>query len=145
MHSVKKGVFLSMCLGLASASYAAGEEAGAPSVGKQGAPMGSSEDQVLAAKVEATLRRDPAFENAPNLTVTAAEGKVTLSGSVENTTQAKRAVQVVESVEGVKGVEDKLVRESKTEVPATPHQSETIDAPPVEGGRPSTTDKPGSR
>jgi osmotically-inducible protein OsmY len=136
MHSVKKGVFLSMCLGLASASYAAGE---------QGAPMGSSEDQVLAARVEATLRADPAFENAPNLTVTAAEGKVTLSGSVENTTQAQRAVQVVESVEGVKGVEDKLVRESKTDVPATPHQSETIDAPSLEGGRPSTTDKPGSR
>jgi hyperosmotically inducible periplasmic protein len=145
MHSVKKGVFLSMCLGLASASYAAGEEAGVPSAGERGAPMKSAEDQALAARVEATLRTDPAFENAPNLTVTATEGTVTLSGSVENTAQAKRAVQVVESVEGVKGVEDKLVRESKTDVPATPHQSETINAPPLEGGSPSTTHKPQSK
>ena len=145
MHLVKKGVFLSMCLGLASASYAAGEGAGAPSAGEQGAPMKSAEDQALAARVEATLRADPAFENAPNLTVTAAGGTVILSGSVENTAQAKRAVQLAESVEGVKKVEDKLVRESKTDVPATPHQSETINAPPLEGGRPSTTDKPGSK
>src|SRR2546430_14703476 len=106
MHSIKKGVFLSVCLGLASASYAAGEEAGAPSVGKQGAPMGSAADQVLAAKVEAALRTDPAFEKAPNLTVTASEGRVILSGSVENADQAKRAVQLAEGIEGVKGVED---------------------------------------
>ncbi|MDQ3773852.1 MAG: BON domain-containing protein [Pseudomonadota bacterium] len=96
--------------------------------------MGSSEDQVLAARVEARLRADPAFENAPDLTVRVTEGAVTLSGLVENTAQAKRAVQVVESVEGVKGVEDKLVRESKTGMPATPHQSDTIDAPALEGG-----------
>src|SRR5919197_3275535 len=100
MHLVK-GVFLSVCLGLASASYAAGEEAGAPSVGKQGAPMGSA-DQVLAAKVEAAVRADPAFEKAPNLTITASGGTVTLSGSVENADQAKRAVQLAESIEGVK-------------------------------------------
>jgi hyperosmotically inducible periplasmic protein len=131
MHSVKKGVFLSVCLGLASASYAAGEEAGAPAVGKQGAPMGSAADQVLAAKVEAAVRTDPAFEKAPNLTVTASGGTVTLSGSVENADQAKRAVQLAESIEGVKGVEDKLVRESKTDIPATPHQSNTINAPPA--------------
>jgi len=145
MHSVKKGVFLSVCLGLASASYAAGEEAGAPSVGKQGAPMGSAADQVLTAKVEAALRADPVFEKAPNLMVTASGGTVTLSGSVENADQAKRAVQLAESIEGVKGVEDKLVRESKTDMPATPHQSTTTDAPTLEGGSPSTTDKPGSK
>jgi len=133
MHLVKKGVFLSVCLGLASASYAAGEEAGAPSAGKQGAPMGSATDQVLAAKVEAALRTDPAFEKASNLTVTASEGRVILSGSVENADQAKRAVQLAESIEGVKGVEDKLVRESKTDMPATPHQSKTIEAPPALG------------
>jgi len=131
MHSVKKGVFLSVCLGLASASYAAGEEAGAPAVGKQGAPMGSAADQVLAAKAEAALRTDPAFQKAPNLTVTASGGTVTLGGSVENADQAKRAVQLAESIEGVKGVEDKLVRESKTDMPATPHQSNTIEAPPA--------------
>jgi len=145
MHSVKKGVFLSVCLGLASASYPAGEEAGAPSVGKQGAPMGSAADQVLTAKVEAALRADPVFEKAPNLMVTASGGTVTLSGSVENADQAKRAVQLAESIEGVKGVEDKLVRESKTNMPATPHQSTTTDAPTLEGGSPSTTDKPGSK
>ena len=145
MHSVRKGVFLSMCLGLASASYAAGEEAGAPSAGQQGAPMKSAEDQALAARVEATVRTDPAFEDAPNLPVTATGDTVTLSGSVENTAQAKRAVQLAESVEGVKKVEDKLVRESKTDVPATPHQSTTIDAPPLEGGSPPAADKPQSR
>jgi osmotically-inducible protein OsmY len=145
MHSVRKGVFLSMCLGLASVSYAAGEEAGAPSAGQQGAPMKSAEDQALAARVEATLRTDPAFEDAPNLTVTATGDTVTLSGSVENTDKAKRAVQLAESVEGVKKVEDKLVRESKTDVPATPHQSTTIDAPPLEGGGPPAADKPQSR
>jgi hypothetical protein len=32
-------------------------------------------------------------------------------------------------VEGVQRVEDKLVRESKLDVPATPHQSTVIDAP----------------
>lgn len=145
MHSVRQSVFLSMCLGLASASYAAGEEGGSPSVADQGAPTGSSEDQALAARVEARLRADPAFENATNLKVRATEGAVTLSGSVENTAQAERVVQVVESVEGVKGVEDKLVRESNTGMPATPHQSDTIDAPALEGGSPSTGDKPRSR
>jgi osmotically-inducible protein OsmY len=92
--------------------------------------MGSA-DQVLAAKVEAAVRADPAFEKAPNLTITASGGKVTLSGSVKNAEQAKRAVQLAESIEGVKGVEDKLVRESKTDVPATPHQSTTIQTPPA--------------
>lgn len=145
MHSVRQSVFLSMCLGLASASYAAGEEGGPPSVADQGVPMGSREDQALAGRVEARLRADPAFENATNLTVRATEGTITLSGSVENTAQAKRVVQVVESVEGVKGVEDKLVRESNTGMPATPHQSNTIDAPAKEGGSPSTADKPRSR
>jgi len=145
MHSVRKGVFLSICLGLASASYAAGEEAGAPSAGAQGAPMKSAEDQALAARVEATVRTDPAFEDAPNLTVTATGDTITLSGSVENTDKAKRAVQLAESVEGVKKVEDKLVRETKTDVPATPHQSETIIAPPLEGGSPPAADKPQSR
>jgi len=107
--------------------------------------MGSAADQVLTAKVEAALRADPVFEKAPNLMVTASGGTVTLSGSVENADQAKRAVQLAESIEGVKGVEDKLVRESKTNMPATPHQSTTTDAPTLEGGSPSTTDKPGSK
>jgi len=54
---------------------------------------------------------------------------LTLSGSVENTAQAERAVQVARGVEGVQRVEDKLVRQSKLDVPATPHQSTVIDAP----------------
>ena len=53
----------------------------------------------------------------------ARKGEVTLSGSVENTAQAERAVQVVRGVEGLQRVEDKLVRESKLDVPATPKQS----------------------
>lgn len=72
---------------------------------------------------------DPALRNAVNLSVVTSDGEVTLSGSVENTAQAKRAFQVARGVEGVKRVQDKLVRASKLDMPATPHQSITIDAP----------------
>jgi hypothetical protein len=59
----------------------------------------------------------------------ARKGEATLSGSVENTAQAERAVQVARGIEGVQRVEDKLVRETKLDVPATPYQSTVIDAP----------------
>jgi hypothetical protein len=76
-----------------------------------------------------TLGKEPLLRDAKNLSVMARKGEVTLSGSVENTAQAERAVQVARGVEGVQRVEDKLVRESKLDVPATPHQSTVIDAP----------------
>ncbi|MGH8525514.1 MAG: BON domain-containing protein, partial [Gammaproteobacteria bacterium] len=50
-----------------------------------------------------------------------------LSGSVDTKRQAARAVQVARSVAGVKRIEDKLVLESEAHVPATSHQSTTVD------------------
>lgn len=108
MHVLKKFVFLSFCLVLVPTTYAAGEtSAAATGEGKQNATEASA-DQALAARVETALRGDHALWN-----------EVTLSGSVENTAQAKRAVQVARGVEGVKRVQDKLVRESKLDMPAT--------------------------
>jgi hypothetical protein len=67
--------------------------------------------------------------NATNLVVlSAGSGEVTLTGSVDTKAQAARAVQVARNIAGVKRIEDKLVRESEAHVPATPHQSTTIDA-----------------
>lgn len=86
--------------------------------------------QALAARVEAALRADPTLANAENLKVlSTGTGEVTLSGSVATKAQGTRAVQVARSVAGVKRLEDKLVRESEANVPATPHQSTTVDAP----------------
>ncbi len=87
------------------------------------------EHQALVARVEAALRADPALVNGRNLVVlSTGNGEVMLSGSVDTKAQAARAVQVARTVAGVKRVEDKLVRESEAHVPATPHQSTTIDA-----------------
>ncbi|MDQ3564831.1 MAG: BON domain-containing protein [Pseudomonadota bacterium] len=91
------------------------------------------EHQALVARVEAALRADPALVNARNLVVlSAGSGEVTLSGSVNTKAQAARAVQVARNVAGVKGIEDKLVLESEAHVPATPHQSTTVDAEKAE-------------
>lgn len=91
------------------------------------------EHQALVARVEEALRADPALANAKNLVVlSAGSGEVTLSGSVDTKAQAGRAVQVARNVAGVKGIEDKLVLESEAHVPATPHQSTTVDAEKAE-------------
>ncbi|MGH8652958.1 MAG: BON domain-containing protein [Gammaproteobacteria bacterium] len=93
--------------------------------------------------METALLGGPALQNAVNLSVVTSDGEVALSGSVENTAQAKRAFQVARGVEGVKRVQDKLVRASKLDMPATPHQSITIDAPLK--GDPIKDNKPPSR
>lgn len=86
------------------------------------------EHQALVARVEAALRADPSLVNARNLVVlSAGNGEVTLSGSVDTKAQAVRAVQVARNVAGIKRIEDKLVHESEAHVPATPHQSTTVD------------------
>lgn len=92
--------------------------------------VAADEHEALIARVEAALRADPALVNASNLVVlSAGSGEVTLSGSVDTKAQAARAVEVARNVAGVKRIEDKLVRESEAHVPATPHQSTTLDAP----------------
>jgi hyperosmotically inducible periplasmic protein len=121
----KRWAFLSLCLLLAPASHAAGESRAAG----EGQATETSADKALVARIQDALRKDTGLGDAANLSVAAREGKVTLSGSVANTAEAERAIQVARGVEGVHRVEDKLVRESKADVPATPHQSEVIDAP----------------
>ena len=116
-----------LCLLVAPASHGAGET-GAGAIG-EGQATETSADQALAARIQEALAKEPVLRDATNLSVVAREGEVTLSGSVGNTAQAERAVQVARSVKGVQRVEDKLVRESKLDVPATPHQSTVIDAP----------------
>jgi len=117
---------LSLCLLLTPVSYAAGES-GAKAAG-EGQATETSADRELVARIQGVLRKDPVLRDATNLSVAAREGEVTLSGSVGNTAQAERAVQVARGVEGVQQVEDKLVCESKVDVPATPHQSTVINA-----------------
>lgn len=96
--------------------------------GQKTRTAGKDEHQALVARVEAALRADPALVNARNLVVlSAGSGEVTLSGSVDTKAQAARAVQVARNVAGVKGIEDELVLESEAHVPATPHQSTTVD------------------
>jgi hyperosmotically inducible periplasmic protein len=131
-----KWALLSLCLLLTPVSYAAGESGAAAG---EGQATETSADRALVARIQDALRKEPALRDAPNLSVAAREGEVTLSGSVGNTAQAERAVQVARGVEGVQRVEDKLVRESRADVPATPHQSTVIDAPTDGKGE---TDKP---
>lgn len=123
----KRWALLSLCLLLAPASYAAGETRAAATGAGQGTE--TTADKALVARIQEALGKEPVLRDATNLSVAAREGEVTLSGSVANTAQAERAVHVARGVEGVQRVEDKLVRESKIDVPATPHQSTVIDAP----------------
>ena len=122
MYRLNRRVLLSLCLLLAS-GYAASVEH------EKQAAQGTNADQSLTTRVEDALRADPALKAANNVSVEASEGEVTLSGSVENTAQAERVVQVVRKVTGVKYVKDKMIRETTTGMPASPHQSTTVDAP----------------
>jgi hyperosmotically inducible protein len=125
--NAKRWALLSLCLLVAPASQAAGK-AGAAAT-REGQASETSSDEALAARIKDALGKEPVLRDAKNLSVMARKGEITLSGSVENTVQAERAVQVARGVEGVQRVEDKLVRESKLDVPATTHQSTVIDAP----------------
>ena len=112
---------------VAPASHVAGN-VGAAATGERQATEASA-DRALAAAIKDALGKEPVLRDATNLLVVARKGEVTLSEMVENTAEAERAVQVARRVEGVQRVEDKLVRESKLDVPATPYQSTVIDAP----------------
>ena len=118
MHA-KNCALLCLCLLIAPATSHGAGKAGAAATG-EGQATEASSDQALAARIKDALGKEPVLRDATNLSVVARKGEVTLSGSVGNTAQAERAVQVARSVEGVQRVEDKLVRESKLDVPATP-------------------------
>lgn len=141
MYTLKTHLFLplSISLALGSASFAETTQVDKDTTARKQTDM-SAEDRALSQDVETALRADPKLITATNLSVQADDGEVTLVGSVENAEQAARAVEIAGNVEGVTDVEDKIVREKHIGIPATPHQSTTVDAPlgdkaPPEGTR----------
>jgi hypothetical protein len=121
----KRWALLSLCLLVAPASHGAGK--GGTAATGEGQATEASSDQALAARSKDALGKEPVLRHATNLSVVARKGEVTLSGSVENTAQAERAVQVARGVEGVQRVEDKLVRECAREQARCPCDPPSID------------------
>lgn len=140
MFTLKTHLFLplSISLALGSASFAETVQDDKGTTATKGTDM-SAEDRALSQDVETVLHADPKLVSANNLSVQADDGEVTLAGSVKNAEQAARAVEIAGNVEGVTGVEDKMVRVKALGMPATPHQSTTVDAPLVEKARPEST------
>ncbi len=62
----------------------------------------------LAAKVKQALEAPDSKLPSGAIDVTAADGKVSLWGTVGNATQRKRAQQIASKVDGVKGVDNQL-------------------------------------
>jgi hypothetical protein len=96
-----KWALLSLCLLVAPASHGAGE-GGTAATGERQATEASS-DQALAARIKDALGKEPVLRDATNLSVVARKGEVTLSGSLENTAQAERAVQCAGCRRGAAG------------------------------------------
>lgn len=140
MYTLKTHLLLplSISLALGSVSFAETAQIDKDTTVRKQTDM-SAEDQALSRDIETALRADPKLITATNLSVQADDGEVTLVGSVENAEQAARAVEIAGNVEGVTAVEDKIIREKRTGIPATPHQSTTVDAPLGEKAPPEST------
>ncbi len=140
MFTLKTHLFLplSISLVLGSASFAETVQGDKDTTATKQTDM-SAEDRALSQDVGTALRADPKLLSAINLSVHADDGEVTLAGSVKNAEQAARAVEIAGNVEGVTNVEDKMVRAKALGMPATPHQSTTVDAPLGEKARPEGT------
>ena len=65
-------------------------------------------DETLTQNVQAKLKADPALATAP-ITVTTAQGVVTLGGEVTSEANKSRAEQLAKSVDGVKSVTNNLI------------------------------------
>lgn len=130
MFTIKTHVFLplSISLALGSASFAETAQGEKDATATNQRDL-STEDRALSQAVETALRADPKLDQAKHLSVEADDGEITLAGSVKNAEQAARAVEIAGNVEGVTEVEDNMVRERALGIPATPHQSTTVDAP----------------
>lgn len=139
MFTLKTHVFLplSISLALGSASFAETSQGKKDTTATKQRDL-STEDRALSQEVETVLRADPKLDRAI-LSVQADDGEITLAGSVKNAEQAARAVEIAGNVEGVTGVEDKMVRERALGIPATPHQSTTVDAPLIDKAQPEGT------
>jgi len=80
----------------------------APQPQAQPEPPKPDPNKELAAKVKQALEAPNAKLPAGGIDVTAAEGKVSLWGTVDTDQQRRRAAQVAAKVDGVKGVDNQL-------------------------------------
>src|SRR5919198_3794400 len=82
--------------------------AAAPQAQPQPEPPKPDPNKELAAKVKQALEAPNAKLPSGGIDVTAAEGKVSLWGTVETDQQRRRAAQIAGKVDGVKGVDNQL-------------------------------------
>jgi len=82
--------------------------AAAPQARPQPEPPKPDPNKELAAKVKQALEAPAAKLPAAGIDVTAADGKVSLWGTVETDQQRRRAAQIAGKVDGVKGVDNQL-------------------------------------
>jgi glucose/arabinose dehydrogenase len=80
----------------------------APQAQPQPEPPKPDPNKELAAKVKQALEAPNAKLPAGGIDVTAADGKVSLWGTVETDQQRRRAAQIAGKVDGVKGVDNQL-------------------------------------
>jgi len=80
----------------------------APQPPAQPEPPKPDPNKELAAKVKQALEAPNAKLPAGGIDVTAAEGKVSLWGTVDTDQQRRRAAQIAAKVDGVKGVDNQL-------------------------------------
>ncbi|HYL25155.1 MAG TPA: BON domain-containing protein [Burkholderiales bacterium] len=80
----------------------------APQAQPQPEPPKPDPNKELAAKVKQALEAPKAKLPAGGIDVTAADGKVSLWGTVETDQQRRRAAQIAGKVDGVKGVDNQL-------------------------------------
>ena len=80
----------------------------APQAQPQPEPPKPDPNKELAAKVKQALEAPAAKLPAAGIDVTAADGKVSLWGTVETDQQRRRAAQIAGKVDGVKGVDNQL-------------------------------------
>jgi hypothetical protein len=82
--------------------------AAAPQPQPQPEPPKPDPNKELAAKVKQALEAPNAKLPSAAIDVTAAEGKVSLWGTVDSDQQRRRAAQIASKVDGVKGVDNQL-------------------------------------
>ena len=68
---------------------------------------GVIDDSVITTKVKAALLADPDVKSS-DIYVETRDGKVLLSGFVNNQTQIHRAIEIAQGIEGVKTVDNKM-------------------------------------
>ena len=82
--------------------------AAAPQAQPQPEPPKADPNKELAAKVKQALEAPDAKLPVGGIDVSAADGKVSLWGTVETDQQRRRAAQIAGKVDGVKGVDNQL-------------------------------------